>query len=347
MCCRMTLESREICPEAVPQFRVELADAVLFYTEEDAEEATRFIRRVSAAMRRKGTPIVINCYDDLAQQTSELESVEQVCKVSVQQWFYVTERLVEDKTMRLHKDEQVLKSLFTHRSFVPLWTKPKSEFGETLPYGMAAYRGIDIAPFVGDVDGGSDDDGDEDGGSGDDGAKHRARATVLTTLERMFAQRDHKVRKQELADRRQKEMERWVELERERQAEKKRLEDERHQARLEAMREALRNANLDVPTNPEVLADEYVFQQVQQHRQNAPRSPTDTSSSSPEGSIPPYLLDSLERHRSLMSSTHPNVKNVYNITINNPQNVLIGNTADGAESGAETVVKNIRVNADK
>ena len=124
---------------------------------------------------------------------------------------------------------------------------------------------------------------------------------------------------------------------------------EKHERDLEALRQEFREANPEQPV-PSSYSKLQVEREKQLYRHQR-RMVSDPSS--PDGAIPEYLLSSLNSARSSMGHRSPT--NVYNITINQPQNVTIaasannGNVAPsvGIEQTCPTTQKNIAVNADK
>ena len=307
----------EISPETQPQFRISIADAVIFYCDDDADDVDVFVERITNQLKERNIDATIFLYDDLAQQDTVLQAVDKQCKLSVQHWFYITDSFCKDKTMMLHKDEQIVKSLMNRNSFIPLWTKPKDEFDD-LPYGIRAYRGL----YAND-------------------------SRLKEKLEKMFKSGDHQANKQMIKENREKEKAQWLKEEKLRREIEAKVRQEQHEERIRKMRETIQANNPEaiLPRSESELTLQFhlLQQRQQQERVYQRKSPPGGSPQTPDGAMPEYLLNSLESQRRTGTGTGT----VYNITINTPQQVYIGGPSQAEDQGAETVLKNIAANSGK
>jgi len=310
-------------PRPPQHLSLPIVDAVIFHSEEDVEQAQAFKEQLEEKFKDAGCSPILRLYDDIASQGRELQTAEAVCAMSAQHWFYVTDRWVDDEMMLLHKDENIIKSLKESNSFIPIWSKKKDEFAK-LPYGVAAFTGL-----------------------------YAEDPRIVSKLKRfMIDSEDHQSKRQELEKQQKDKREKWIEEKKEEIKLNEKHAKEEHERKMEDLRKKFREAHPDdpVPSTRKELVMKVENQQARNPRKTTARRVSDLSS--PEGAIPPYLLNSLDSARSSLShaATH-----VYNITINHPQNVTIAASANNGNVApsvgirgrtSPTTLKNIAVNAD-
>ena len=236
-----SLPRAPLLPPAPPQYTLAIADAVIFYSPDDGDMVDDFHDRTIKAMEEAGCPVTMYLHDHIRDQGTELQSVSKVCDIAVQHWFYITDNFCRDKTMMLHKDEQIMNSLMNNNSFIPIWTKPKEEFSD-LPYGIKAYTGLYETDFP----------------------------RFVRRVKSMFRRRDHQDMKQAIQEKQRMEKEQWEKEETVRTTEKNRLLKEQHEKRMEDIRMAVR-ASLPPDRSLPRTDEEWTYQYGLQQQKHTPR----------------------------------------------------------------------------
>ena len=283
-------------PRCVPpaRFLLVVADVLLFYCEKDEEEVEKFRCDITDKMKDI-CPVVIHMRCDLAPEGRELQCTADMCKISVQRWFYITENAIQDKKMLFDIDEQIMSSLKDNNSFIPVWSKPKEHFAQ-LPYGLQAYTGL---------------------------YTHDRR--LIRRLRTMFDNDYHRGCKENLRKCQELEKQRWITVEQKLAEEKERLQKE-HQQNITNMRTE------DQPMPPQDSSLPETEDKLKLMRVSPPRSCGSNPDAAMPEYLSASLDDarsSISSHRSQSPTT------VYNITINQPGNVNIGGSISVETDGIE------------
>ena len=283
-------------------------DAVLFCCAKDEEEAEAFKNSVIEKMKDV-CPVTIHMCYDLAPVGREFQNIAEICKHSVQRWFYITENAIQDPKMLFNINEQIMSSLKDNNSFIPIWSKPKEHFAQ-LPYGLQAYTGL-----------------------------YAQDKRITRRLRNMFDNGYHRGLKEHIRKSQELENQRRMTAEQKLSEEKERIQKEHQQKIVNTKTEV----QAKLPQDSSFSETEDKLDGLHQDFKHLKLLQSRSHSSNPDAATPEYLFDSLDSAHSSVSSHRESSTKVYNITINQPGNVNIGGNigveADGAQENNVTEEK--------
>jgi hypothetical protein len=119
-----------------------ILDFILFSTDHDYIEAHNFLNKVLTGVENvKGFVYTVK---DNSQTDTITNTIGDVYNTCVQTWFYITDNFGQDNILQLYTHECLLQSLLAnekHLTFIPIWTKEKSNY-HCIPYGIMSYSGL-------------------------------------------------------------------------------------------------------------------------------------------------------------------------------------------------------------
>ena len=121
-----------------PALKMEVADFMIFCSKEDEPAAGELLKNILSSCENEG--ITGYLYND---KRFCKDTEENVRKITVQIWFYLTDNFAHDNHMQDAKNEELI-MLFEGidgRSVIPIWTKGKDDF-KSIPFGLASIAGL-------------------------------------------------------------------------------------------------------------------------------------------------------------------------------------------------------------